>query len=52
MTYGTKIYKNGKRVGYLHFATGKKIYLNEIERNEYDEKIRYYQSVAIYMRQK
>lgn len=45
MTYGIKLCKNGKRKGYLEFATGKKIILNEKEIIEYEEKIKYYQSI-------
>ena len=44
MTYGTKIFKNGKRHGRLIFSTGKEIILNDEENNEFEEKVRYWQS--------
>ena len=41
MTYGTRQLKNGKRVGYLHFDTGKQVYLNHKERAELDSKLNF-----------
>lgn len=46
MTYGTKVFKNGKKVGYLHFSTGKTVFMNEKERIEYDQKVADYQYYA------
>lgn len=43
MYYGTKTFKNGKRVGYLHFSTGKKIYLNAEEVDEFELRVRQWQ---------
>jgi len=43
MTYGTKIFKNGHRVGYLHFGTGKKIYLNSREVEEFELRVTQWQ---------
>lgn len=37
MTYGVKIYKNGKKTGYLKFNTGKVIYLNAEEQTGFDQ---------------
>lgn len=47
MTYGTKQFKNGKQVGYLEFDSGKKVYLNRKENAEFQNKIRYYQQIAM-----
>ena len=43
MYYGTKVFKNGKRVGYLHFGTGKNIYLNSIEVEEFELRVEQWQ---------
>jgi len=40
MTYGSRGFKNGKSVGYLIFDTGKKIFLNAKEKQEFDHKLR------------
>lgn len=45
MTYGTKVFKNGKKVGYLHFDSGKRVYLNINEVKDFESKIHYYQSI-------
>jgi len=47
MTYGAKKFKNGRTVGYLHFSTGKKIYLNPDEKEEFDQKVNYWQWIAM-----
>lgn len=47
MTYGTKRFKNGKWVGYLHFGTGKKVFLSPKELMEFEEKIRYWASEGV-----
>lgn len=41
MTYGVKCFKNGRKVGYLFFDTGKRVYLNSKEENEFAEKLRW-----------
>jgi predicted Holliday junction resolvase-like endonuclease len=43
MTYGIKIFKNGKKQGCLTFSTGKKIVLNNKEVQELEAKIDYWQ---------
>jgi len=49
MIYGSKTFKNGKRVGYLEFSAGKKVYLNveEIIEFEYFIRRRLWQYVAV-----
>ena len=42
MTYGSKQYKNGKIVGYLIFDSGKRVFLNEKEKKEFEIKIDYW----------
>jgi len=39
MTYGTKIFKNGKRRGYLHFSSGKKVVLKEKDLKDFNFKL-------------
>jgi len=46
MTYGVKVFKNGKRRGYLTFSTGKQIVLNSKETADFEDKIRYWQSTG------
>ncbi len=41
MIYGSRIFKNGKQRGYLEFDTGKRIVLNDIEKKEFDLKLRF-----------
>lgn len=41
MTYGTKRLKNGKSTGYLIFDSGKRIFLKNTERIEFDRKLRF-----------
>jgi hypothetical protein len=45
MTYGIKVFKNGKKRGYLTFSTGKRIVLNDKEVAEFEAKIDYWQEV-------
>ena len=47
MIYGSRTFKNGKRVGYLEFTTGKKIYLNVEEKAEFEYKIKTWQEIAV-----
>lgn len=47
MIYGAKVFNNGKTRGYLEFATGKKIVLNNEEKIEFDQKIEGWQAIAI-----
>ena len=42
MTYGVKVYKNGKRTGELLFSTGKRVFLNTIELQEFQNKVDYW----------
>jgi hypothetical protein len=46
MTYGSRIFKNGKRRGYLEFSTGKRIVLSDQETREFEAKIEYWQSTS------
>jgi hypothetical protein len=39
MTYGTRVFKNGKRVGYLLFDSGKRVFLNSRELFDFDAKL-------------
>jgi len=50
MIYGTKVLKNKKVRGYLHFQGGKKVVLSDSERFELELKIREwnYQAVEKY----
>ena len=43
MTYGTKEYKNGKKVGYLIFNSGKRVFLNSEENIDFQNKAREYE---------
>jgi hypothetical protein len=47
MTYGTKRIKSGKITGEITFQTGKRIFLNNIENNEFLSKIEYWKEIAI-----
>lgn len=49
MIYSTKQYKNGRIVGYLQFNTGKKVYLNEKEVKDFEDKIDYWTNLVIYL---
>ena len=40
MTYGSRVFKNGKERGYLKFNTGKRIVLKDKEKKEFDEKLK------------
>lgn len=40
MTYGTRVYRNGKITGSLEFSTGKRIFLNYKENLEFAIKLR------------
>lgn len=46
MTYGTKRYKNGKLTAIITFSTGKRVFLNEKERAELEEKLNYYKQAG------
>ena len=46
MTYGTKVFKNGKTHGYLVFDSGKRVVLNPKERADFENKIRYWEECA------
>jgi hypothetical protein len=41
MTYGVKVFKNGHKVGYLKFDTGKTVFLNRRENREMEIKLRF-----------
>jgi hypothetical protein len=47
MTYGARIHKNGKTTGYLLFKSGKRVFLTQEERAEFQEKLRFWNLVAI-----
>lgn len=47
MIYGTRICKDDKITGYLVFNTGKRVFLTEPERIEFDNKIKYYARLGI-----
>ena len=42
MTYGTRQHKNGSITGYLHFSTGKNVFLNKQENIDLIQKIHYW----------
>ena len=42
MTYGTRQLKNGNRVGVIEFSSGKRVFLNHKERQEFDDKVEYW----------
>jgi hypothetical protein len=46
MTYGTRVFKNGKKRGYLIFSTGKRIVLNDKEVRDFEAKVEYWQSTS------
>lgn len=47
MIFGTKQYKNGKRVGHLVFDSGKRVFLNKLELLDLENKIREWNWSAI-----
>jgi len=40
MTYGTKVFKNGKRISYLTFKSGKRVVLKHKDALEFDAKMK------------
>ena len=47
MTYGNRLFKNGKRRGYMHFSTGKTVVLKHTECIEFENKVQLWQFDAI-----
>lgn len=46
MTYGVRLFKNGKKRGYLIFSTGKRVVLNDQETREFESKVDYWMSTS------
>ena len=46
MTYGSRLFKNGKKRGYLEFSTGKRVVMNDKETREFEAKVEYWMSTS------